>query len=469
MSNPTLLVRSAIASLLGASAALSQSTMTPLASFGTNGWLAPGSTPYLTTGNTERGLGYNPATGNLVLASRAGGNNLRVLHGTTGADLGALDATGVTGGTFPINMVDIAWDGSIYVCNLSGAANANFKVYRWNSEALNVPPTVAYDALTGMARTGDSFAVTGGLFTVPVQFAAAGSANANNSCFAVGPVDGSNASTTYLSIPGTPNGVSNGYRLGLTFVDQDTLIGTQGTTGLLTSFSGPTATLLASIPLAAAQRAMDYTEIAGTPVLAVMDSNSSVVSIFDISAPAAPTLLVAGTTTVAPLAPNTNGTGAVQWGQVSGNTATLYAMNSNQGIQAFQVTIALPASVRSFGLGCGSPALTLSASGAPVLPSTISLDLNNVPANAVVFYVLAFVGIPGGIQLPIAPGCNQYLVPFTSTLVIPTTPGIAQLSQSFPGDPRYAGTEIFVQGASLDGLTNSIRTSNGLRLYVQTF
>src|SRR5437870_793272 len=83
-----------------ASVGSAQVSMTPLATFGTAGWLAPGSSPFLTTGNTERGLAFNPTTGHLLLVSRAGGNNIRILDATTGADLGALNTTGLpTAGT----------------------------------------------------------------------------------------------------------------------------------------------------------------------------------------------------------------------------------------------------------------------------------------------------------------------------------------------------------------------------------
>jgi hypothetical protein len=460
----------AAVSLLGAHAVLAQSTMTPLATFGANGWLAPGTSAFLTTVNTERGLAYNPTTGNLVLVSRTGGSSLRVLNGQTGADLGGLVNTGIAGGTFAVNMTGIAEDGSIYVGNLSTSATANFKIYKWDSEALGLlnAPTVVYDALSGMVRTGDSFAITGGSGGNPIRFAAAGSSNANNSCFAVGPVDGSNASTAYLSIPGTPNGTANGYRLGLTFVDQGTVIGTQGVTGLLTSFSGSTATLQASIPLGIAQRAMDHAVIGGLPILAVIDSNSSIVSVYDIAVPTAPALLVSATATTGILVGNSNGTGSVQWGAISGNTATLYAMNTNQGIQAFQVTIQVPANARVFGSGCGSPALSLATANAPILPSTVNLDLTNLPATALAFYVLGFASIPGGLPLPIAPGCTQYVVPEATFLVIPTTPGSAQFALGVPSNAAFAGLAVFAQGLSLDP-PFAIQSSNAMRLYLETF
>ena len=114
MMRSSFVVSLVLASLFGSTLS-AQSTLTPLSTFGTNGWLAPGSTPYLATTNNERGLAYNPITGNLILVSRTGGPNIRVLNSFTGTDLGGLDVTGVTGGTFVIDMVDCAQIGRAHV------------------------------------------------------------------------------------------------------------------------------------------------------------------------------------------------------------------------------------------------------------------------------------------------------------------------------------------------------------------
>lgn len=460
-----------VAALLLANTLVAQSTMTPLSTFGTSGWLAPGTSSYITTGNTERGLAYNPVTGNLVLVSRAGGNNIRILDSNTGADLGGLDATGMAGGTYLLNMVGVADDGSIYVGNLSISATAVFKVYKWDSEALGftTPPTVAYSATTGLARSGDSFAVTGGAPGVPIQFAVAGSTAVTASCFAIGSLDGLNTTTAYLSIPGTTT-TSNDYRLALAFVDSTTLIGNQGTNARYTTIDpvAATATVAATIPLGASQRPMDYAVIGGTPVLAVIDSVSSLVSVYDVSIPSSPLLLASANNTVTPAA-NANATGSVQWGQISGNTATLYAMGSNQGIQAFSVTIQQPARATTFGVGCGSPAVSLDAIGAPVLPSTIQLVTDNMPATAIAgLYAYGFVAIPGGVTIPVPAFCSQYIAPSATVFFLTGASPSYQLSQNFPSNPSLAGVEIFMQSIVLDQ-SAGLLTSNGLRLYLQTF
>ncbi|MCR9246617.1 MAG: DUF4623 domain-containing protein [bacterium] len=445
--------------------------LAPLSTFGTNGWLAPGAISALNTSSTERGFSYNPITGNLVLVSRAGGDNLRVLDGSTGADLGGLDVTGVTGGTFRVNMCDIGEDGAIYVGNL--AIGANFKVYKWDSEStgMTTPPSVAFDAPPGMSRVGDSFAVFGGA-TSPAIFAAAGSANALNSGFVSGALDGSNTSTAYTSIPGTGTG-SNDYRLSLSFVDSTTLIGNQGGLARYTTFNPGlgTATVVDSIGLGgAAQRGLDYAVINGTPVLACIDSNSSLVSVFDITIPASPVLLATANNTSGTLSGNGNGSGDLQWGRICGDSATLYAMNTNQGIQAFNFTLAPAAAATQFGTGCGSPVPDLDASGAPLLPSSITLTASNLSASLTGgFWAIGFGSFPAGQQIPIAaPGCNQYVTTDATSFVFTGGASSVTLGQTFPSDPCFSGLSIFYQGVFFDGAFN-ISVTNGLDLALSIY
>src|SRR5262249_30587318 len=126
---------------------------------------------WVTSGGTERGIAYNPKTGHVLLVSRnsatgadgPAGGGIAVLDGTTGLYIKQLDkGTGIiTGGTFALNMIDVADDGVIYVCNLATSAAQNFRIYRWQDE--NSQPTIAYSlppsAAAGTPRWGDDFAV----------------------------------------------------------------------------------------------------------------------------------------------------------------------------------------------------------------------------------------------------------------------------------------------------------------------
>ncbi|MBL8754533.1 MAG: DUF4623 domain-containing protein [Planctomycetes bacterium] len=468
-----LALLSAVAALTCAASA--QVTLTPLSTFGTNGWIAPGASPYVTIGNTERGLSVNPTTGNLLLVSRqnvAGvSNNVRVLNGVTGADQGGFDATGIAGGTFPVNMVDVDANGAIYVCNLSITLTTNFKVYMWPSEAAGptTPPITIFDGLSGVTRTGDAFAVHGGVTSAAV-FAAAGSNAVSASNFATGLLDGSNAATAYLSVGGTLAG-SNDYRLGLTFVDADTVIGNQGANGRLTDFDSTTATatLAATINVGGvARRALDYTVIGGRALLALVDTNSSNVTVLDITDPLNPVQMAQANATVAPLTANGNGTGAVAWGPVTGNSALLYAMSSNQGIQAFTFTMGPSAAVANNGAGCDG--LVFGANGVPSLGNaTFEFAVANLslvsPVGLVAF---GSASIPGGIDLTGLgmPGCFSY-TSFDLNLYTggPTIAGVSLFPLPIPNNPALAGGSLSAQGVGFT-LSNAfgLATSNGLDL-----
>lgn len=356
-----------------AATALSFGALTPMFTFGNgDGWRAPnevvvgdlaatnfgGTYGFLGTGAVERGMAYNPVTGNLLLVSRQNrdlgsglvNTNVRILNGTTGADVGGLSGGTInTSGTFPVSTVGVADDGAIYVANLSTASSttSNFKVFRWASEAAGTF-SVAFDGLTGVTRTGDAMAVFGS--GANTKIAAAGTTTALNGNFVIlNTVDGSTyTNTTYNTIAGT-TAASNDYRLGLTFVDSDTLIGNQGGNARITDFAA-TATVTGTVPLGAAQRPLDYAVIDGLPLLAVVDANSSTVQIFDITNPAAPLLFDQGNATTGLLTGNGNGVGNVQWGAINGQEATLYVMSTNQGIQAFNFRIPEPTCLSLLGV-----------------------------------------------------------------------------------------------------------------------
>lgn len=351
-------------------ASLASAALVPLSTFGNgDGWRAPneivtgdaagtdfsGVYGYLATGSAERGFAYNPVTGHLLLVSRQNKNgfnrNIRILDGSTGADLGSLLALGdaapgiVTGGTFPINMIGVADDGAIYAANLSGSGTDNFRVYRFADESAVNAPTLANSSPHPAGRTGDTFGVFGSGANTIMAGAGSTAAASQSNFRLLRTVDGVNyTGTSYGPVAGASTG-SNDYRLGTTFIDADTLIGNQGTTARITDFDATTATITASVALGAAQRPMDYAVIGGIPLLAVVDSNSSLVQIFNITNPAAPVLFDSANATSGALTANGNGVGNVQWGAIVGDTATLYAMSANQGIQAFSFAIPEPASL----------------------------------------------------------------------------------------------------------------------------
>lgn len=118
---------------------------------------ATNGTFFANDGNT-RSIAFNPVTNHLLVPSRTVASNVIIMDPVTGDSIGKLDMTGITGGTYLINMIRITPDGKIYVCNLTTGPGSPFKIYRWDSET--ALPTVAYSGTLGL-RVGDSFGLSG--------------------------------------------------------------------------------------------------------------------------------------------------------------------------------------------------------------------------------------------------------------------------------------------------------------------
>lgn len=353
------------------SASAATITLAPLTTWSPNsdGWLAPGEGGYafLATANAERGLAYG--NGHVYLVSRTGGNFIRRLDPNTGADLGSpLDTTGVTGGTFAVDAAAVGGDGAIYVGNLTVQSTTSpFKVYKWATEGS--APTVAYsgDGSLAGSRLGDDLAAIGsGSSTLLVAGYNSTPAVAGNNGYAI--IDPTASTATRVAFSGTPPAAGD-FRLGITFSDSSHVLGTAGSSLYrYTSFSGTSGTLIGSPAIpdpagATADRLLAYTVLGGQALLAVQSIGDSHVSIYDASDPAVPLHLASGNNTVTPAA-NANGTGQLAWGAVTVNgngtiSQILYAMSTNQGIQAFIVTVPEPGTLSLVTLLIGLGGLTL--------------------------------------------------------------------------------------------------------------
>ncbi len=117
---------------------------------------------WFSTGNFERGFAVNRANNHLYVASRNGGNFIKIVDAVNGADLGEMSTTGLLGGTLVLNDMSCSWDGSkIYVSNLAATTSDVFKIYRYDNETSQ--PVVAYEfAGWGTAkRLGDNINLIG--------------------------------------------------------------------------------------------------------------------------------------------------------------------------------------------------------------------------------------------------------------------------------------------------------------------
>ncbi len=343
-----------VALALASSAAHAQLTnFAPKTSFGTGGWLpSVASSTILDQGNLTRGMDYNPATGNLIVVNRQGGVNVNVLDGTTGAFIRTLNNTGISGGTFAANMAAVDAGGRIFVGNLA-LSGGNFKMYSFSSDSTSDAATTVFDG-TATIRTGDTLAIRGSGETVELI---AGQNGGNGfTYFTSNGLGGLNASV--VNPTGAPNNIN---RLGIAFGPGDIVLGRDGNNpggSAVLGVSTVAGTYSDGDTLADGnERLIDFATVGGFNLLATVQTDGGTsrnnVRIYD--ATDLNNLVLLGTQNLvgAGIA-NGNGVGAISWGAISGNTATLYAMNTNNGIQAFDVEVVPePASMMAlvFGLG----------------------------------------------------------------------------------------------------------------------
>lgn len=300
----------------------------------------------INTDSTQRGLAFNPVSGNVLYVSRSGSNIVAVLDAATGAEkhrLATTDGDGfsvITGATIPVNMIGVAEDGAVYVANLNlpaAGSGAALRVYRWESDAADAAP-VALDIpdLPADVRFGDTFAVRGRGDTTELLFGSRSSTS-----FAVVSVTGGVFTTTKVY---SADGVSaGGFGLGVAFGPGNSVFGTASGSPIVHVAFDPatsTATLArtyaaAQIPTAVAHLAIDTTRslLAGTAL--ETPDNLLLYSIADIDNP------VLLDQELFPIDnPNVNGTGAIAFGG-----SRVFVLDSNQGLFAY--TINLTPSVRT--------------------------------------------------------------------------------------------------------------------------
>ena len=124
--------------------------------------------PYLTnasaTSYTERGATYSAFRNHAYIVSRATTPpTVAILDGDTGAQVGALNVTGVIpqgtpNGTFALSTIGVSDDGDIYAANLTvSVANGPFRIYRWTNEV--DPPVLVYSGNPSANRYGEAIDV----------------------------------------------------------------------------------------------------------------------------------------------------------------------------------------------------------------------------------------------------------------------------------------------------------------------
>ncbi len=368
--------------------ASAQVTLSAMTTFGGgDGWLAPSEFADFSIDRT-RGMAFNKATGNLIYARSAGGtgtlavtSDVRVLNGTTGASLGSMNLTGVAGGANAVNKVGISDDGQVFVSNLttsvSPTATTNtYNIYRFSSENFISGPTLAFQGTPGTAangtRLGDSFDIFGSGMAVSAV-AGFGSVVATSTLASVtagvARFNGLGVGGTVTAAIQTFTGASSGVaRLGLTFIDADSYLGSQGGSTTASRILDTTSGSSNFVTLTTTtERGFDVMILDGIRYLATIDTQGSVaatvttgtgsvVRIYQMTGSTA-TLITSANLTSGTQPANVNGTGDIKFGNFAGAitggyNGTLYAMNTNSGIQAYNVNIVPePATMTALGLG----------------------------------------------------------------------------------------------------------------------
>jgi hypothetical protein len=348
-------ILSALLLTTGASSTYAQWTLDPL-------WtLAPGDRSYLpaatgtplTGDNNQRGMGYNPLTGHILLTDRTGGTFVHILSAATGADLGTMNTTGITGGTFNLNLLRVANDGAIYAANLTtdsaSASPGPIKIYRWANESAT--PTVVYtgdpsanDASATNRRFGDALDVRGSGTSTQLLL----SSRAGQVVAVFTTANGTDFTPTKITTDVTAGDLG----LGVEFGVGDTLWGTA--TGRpvrevsfnLGSGTGTTIRTLSSteVPTSVGPLGFDPSSQLAAGINLLTSPAKDTLVLYDTTANPA---TLQDTKTYPQDVANGNGVGSVEFG--GGN---LYALDVNNGIMAFRVvpepgTIALGV----FGLG----------------------------------------------------------------------------------------------------------------------
>ena len=344
-----------VALFLGAASAQAAFQLEPLTSFGGgDGFMSLGEGIFpATADNNQRGVAYNAANNHLYVVNRTGGLTVPILNGDTGAQIGALDTTGIAGGTFAANQIRVADDGAIYAANLTTGANTGtgaLKIYRWANES--AVPTVVYsgDAGAAGARFGDTLDVRGSGTGTQILLGRGGNTAGTGHQFVIlSTTDGNTFTPTVY----TPDGVAAGdFRLGITFGQGNTVYGKQtGSANLRRVTFDPvagTATTETNNTLPTSLTGLDY-DAANNLLGGFVTGNTTTAGSHDAR------LFEVGNFTDLvqvdeqdfPTAnANSNGAGSTAFGN-----GRMYVLVTNNGIGAFTVVIPEPGTLSLLGLG----------------------------------------------------------------------------------------------------------------------
>lgn len=155
-----------------------------------------------------------------------------------------------------------------------------------------------------------------------------------------------------------------------------------------------------------------------------------------------------------------------------------FASGSAGNVFAIDNAMILPLQYGSYGNGCvgtaGTPNLT-ALSGTPMLGTTFTAQLSNLPASSLALVTTGFSESSfGAVSLPFdltplgAPGCMILVSPDIATLVI-NSGGTAPWTLAIPNNPALSGLGFLNQGVVFDAGANALglTTSNARRGFIR--
>ena len=332
-----------------ATSAVSTFTVLPakFTPYANNLWsLAPGSRPYLTITDTQRGIAHDPVLNKLVLVSRAPTNAVYLLDAATGADDGVLDmgtilANPPAPGTFMFNMCGVGADGAVYVGNLiTSGVSDNFSIYRWADATTNSLVTQAYLGNPGVTRIGDTLAVRGA--TNDTEILASFRTGSNICLFLPNDGLGQTYAANILTVTNLPADAQTGgfAGLGLAFGPGNTFWAKSSGGFNLRLVSYDTNTMFATVVqtytnLPAAEAPIGADNVNGYVATVSFAETPQSLSLWDV-ARGEPEAFQLDRELFPVSNPNVNGTGAVA---VDAVNRRIYALNSNNGIIALSYSL----------------------------------------------------------------------------------------------------------------------------------
>lgn len=440
--------------------------------------------PVWFSANNERGLAYGNVGGNdrLFIVSRSAtyGNNIYIYNANTGDSVGTLVTTGISGGLFIINDVEVSSNGVIYVCNMttdaSNSANP-FKVYRWTSEVDTPVAVISYNT-TGVVRLGDKFTVTGSTVDNSITIWAA-SGNTQEVYKFTTTDNGATFTPTVINVGVTGTTPSVG-----PLPNGDFYYNANGITPRKYNASG---TLLGSVPgtiVATGSNAIRFiTELSGSEYAVSFaygagNENARIVKVPG-GIPDSTTSLF-GVTPSLGNAANANGTGDVAIKKIDNFFYNVYVLSTNNGIGAYQLDLR-PQLSGTYYVGAAGTGPGGSDPDFPSLRDAFQAINNSNITGDCIFYItsdITEVTTPGGIGLAVNP--EPYTItfkPYTGvqpTITLPyTTDGNSGPSGAFvigiPMENNIAWNDLRVtRNIIIDGSNTPGGTTRDLTITNQT-